>query len=52
MNGAIADAGDGAASTDAPGALSDTAAVSMRLTVRRINELVRKLGGRMPRRSG
>ena len=52
MNGSLAEVGDGAASPDAPGALSDTAAVSMRHTVRRINELVRKLGGRMPRQSG
>ena len=35
-----------AAATDAPGTLSDNAAASMGLTVRRINELVRKLSTR------
>lgn len=34
------------AATEAPGTVSDNAAASMRLTVRRINELVRKLSAR------
>ena len=53
MNGPVGGGGGaGAASADAPGALSDNAAVSMRLAVRQINEVVRKLSVRMRNHSG
>ena len=48
MNRPLGVGGDGAAgaATEAPVTVSDNAAASMRLTVRRINELVRKLSAR------
>lgn len=48
MNRPLGAGGEGppGAATEAPGTVSDNAAASMRLTVRRINELVRKLSAR------
>jgi len=48
MNRPLGAGGEGppGAATEAPGTMSDNAAASMRLTVRRINELVRKLSAR------